>query len=152
MNRSASIGYRKRMNPYTEALSYITSASQILSTKAQKKDKYYQDDKYVRIACATAYKGLLLAADTYVAMKGESIKKKKGATVTVKDYRTRLAKIDKSVLLTFNTAHQVLLLVGFYDRETKVDVIESGISSALDVINQIKPAGEADLQLKHLPC
>ena len=139
------------MNPYTEALSYITSASQILSTKAQKKDKYYQDDKYVRIACATAYKGLLLAADTYVAMNGESIKKKNGASATVKEYRTRLALIDKSILVTFNTAHQILLLVGYYDREMKVDVIESGISSALDVINQIKPAGEADLQLNQLP-
>ena len=151
MNRSTSIGYRKRMNPYTEALSYITSASQILSTKAQKKDKYYQDDKYVRMACATAYNGVLLAADTYLEMKGKAIEKKKGARVSVDDYRTRLAKIDKSMLRTFNTAYEILHLVGYYEGETNYSVIRAGIDSAIDLINQIKPAGESDLQLNQLP-
>jgi hypothetical protein len=94
---------------------------------------------------------VLLAADTYLEMKGKAIEKKKGARVSVDDYRTRLAKLDKSVLKNFNTAYEILHLVGYYEGETKSDIIRSGIDSAIDVINQIKPAGEADLQLNQLP-
>jgi hypothetical protein len=103
------------------------------------------------MACATAYNGVLLAADTYLEMMGKAIEKKKGARVSVDDYRTRLAKLDKSVLKNFNTAYEILHLVGYYEGETKSDIIRSGIDSAIDVINQIKPAGEADLQLNQLP-
>jgi uncharacterized protein (UPF0332 family) len=142
---------KERQNRYREAVRYITNATEILRTKGQKKDKYYQDDKYVRMACATAYNGVLLASDTYLEMKGKSIERKKGRRVSVDDYRIRLAKLDKSVLKNFNTAYEILHLVGYYEGETKSDIIRSGIDSAIDLINQIKPAGEADLQLNLLP-
>ena len=141
---------KERQNRYREAVRYISNASEILRTNGQKKDKYYQDDKYVRMACATAYNGVLLATGTYLEMKGKSIEKKKGARVSVDDYRTRLAKLDKSVLRTFNTAYEILHLVGYYEGETKFDIITSGIDAAIDIINQIKPAGEPDLQLNQL--
>lgn len=141
---------KERQNRYRGAVRYINNASEILRTKGQKKDKYYQDDKYVRMACATAYNGVLLAADTYLEMKGKSIEKKKGTRISVDDYRTRLAKLDKSMLRTFNTAYEILHLVGYYEGETKSDIIRSGIDSAIDLINQIKPAGEPDLQLNQL--
>jgi hypothetical protein len=54
-------------------------------------------------------------------------------------------------LKNFNTAYEILHLVGYYEGETKSDIIRSGIDSAIDVINQIKPAGEADLRLNQLP-
>jgi uncharacterized protein (UPF0332 family) len=149
--KGKTMSTKERQNRYREAVRYISNASEILRTKAQKKDKYYQDDKYVRMACATAYNGVLLAADTYLEMKGKAIEKKKGARVSVDDYRTRLAKIDKSMLRTFNTAYEILHLVGYYEGETNYSVIRAGIDSAIDVINQIKPAGEADLQLNQLP-
>lgn len=141
---------KERQNRYRGAVRYINNASEILRTKGQKKDKYYQDDKYVRMACSTAYNGVLLAADTYLEMKGKSIEKKKGTRISVDDYRTRLAKLDKSMLRTFNTAYEILHLVGYYEGETKSDIIRSGIDSAIDLINQIKPAGEPDLQLNQL--
>jgi hypothetical protein len=94
---------------------------------------------------------VLLASDTYLEMKGKSIERKKGRRVSVDDYRIRLAKLDKSVLKNFNTAYEILHLVGYYEGETKSDIIRSGIDSAIDLINQIKPAGEADLQLNLLP-
>jgi uncharacterized protein (UPF0332 family) len=141
---------KERQNRYREAVRYISNASEILRTKGQKKDKYYQDDKYVRMACATAYNGVLLATDTYLEMKGKSIEKKKGTRVSVTDYRTRLAKLDKSVLRIFNTAYEILHLVGYYEGETKSDIITSGIDAAIDIINQIKPTGEPDFQLNQL--
>jgi hypothetical protein len=142
---------KERQNRYREAVRYITNATEILRTKGRKKDKYYQDDKYVRMACATAHNGVLLASDTYLEMKGKSIEKKKGTRVSVDDYRTRLAKLDKSVLRTFNTAYEILHLVGYYEGETNYAVIRAGIDSAIDLINQIKPTGEQDIQINLLP-
>ena len=138
---------KERQTRYSEAVRYISNASETLSTKALKKDNYYQDEKYVRMACATAYNGVLLAADTYLEMKGKSIEKKKGARVSVDDYRSRFAKLDKSFLRTFNTAYEILHLVGYYEGESNYSVIKAGIDSAIDIINYIKPAGEPYLQL-----
>jgi len=139
---------KERQNRYREALRYISNASEILRTKAKKKDKYYEDDKYVRMACGTAYNGVLLAAETYLEMKGKSIEKKKGTRIKVEDYRTRLAKIDLKVLKTFNTAYEILHLVGYYEGETKYGVIREGLDSAVDLINQIRPAGESNFELE----
>ena len=139
---------KERQNRYREALRYISNASEILRTKAKKKDKYYEDDKYVRMACGTAYNGVLLAAETYLEMKGKSIEKKKGTRIKVEDYRTRLAKIDLKVLKTFNTASEILHLVGYYEGETKYGVIREGLDSAVDLINQIRPAGESNFELE----
>lgn len=142
---------KERQSRHREAIRYIENASEILRTKARKKNKYYEDDKYVRMACATAYNGVLLAADTYLAMKGKTIEKRKGSRVSVDDYRSRLGKIDKTMLKTFNTAYEILHLVGYYEGETRFDVIRSGIDSAIDLINEIKPAGEPDLKLEQIP-
>lgn len=139
---------KERPNRHREAIRYIQNATEILRTKARKKDKYYEDDKYVRMACGTAYSGVLLATETYLAMKGKPIEKKRGSRVSVEDYRTRLGKIDLKVLKTFNTAYEILYLVGYYEGETKAGVIKEGLDSALDLVNQIKPSGEADLKLE----
>jgi len=41
---------------YGEAIRYMNNARECL-TKAKKEDGYYQDQKYVRMACGTAYSG-----------------------------------------------------------------------------------------------
>ncbi len=142
---------KERQSRHREAIRYIENASEILRTKARKKNKYYEDDKYVRMACATAYNAVLIAADTYLAMKGKAVEKKKYARVNVADYRTRLAKLDKGMLKTFNSAYEILHIVGYYEGETKYDVIRSGIDAAIDLINEIKPSGESDLTLEQFP-
>ncbi len=141
---------KERQNRYREAVRYISNASEILRTKGQKKDRYYQDDKYVRMACATAYNGVLLASDTYLEMKGKSILKKKGARVNVDDYRKRFALLNRKVLDSFNTAYGLLHIEGYYEGVTSYVAIQEGIHAAIDIINQIKPTGELDLQLDQL--
>jgi hypothetical protein len=141
---------KERQNRYREAVRYISNASEILRTKGQKKDKYYQDDKYVRMACATAYNGVLLASDTYLEMKGKSIVKKKGARVNVDDYRKRFTTLNKKVLDSFNTVYGILNIEGYYEGVTNYSAIQAGIDAALDIINQIKPTGESDLQLDQI--
>ena len=56
---------------YREAIRYMQNAVDILKTKARKKDRYYEDQKYVRMACATAYNAVLLALDSYLEIKGK---------------------------------------------------------------------------------
>ena len=51
---------------YREAARYIENATDILKTKGKKEGGYYQDTKYVKMACGTAYNGVLMAADTYL--------------------------------------------------------------------------------------
>ncbi len=142
---------KERQSRHREAIRYIENASEILRTKARKKDKYYEDDKYTRMACATAYNGVLLAANTYIAMKGKPIEKKKGARVNVDDYRKRLTSLNKKVLNAFNTAYGLLHIDGYYEGMTSYDAIRVGMNAAMDLINEIKPVGEPDMTLEQIP-
>lgn len=132
---------------FMEAVRYIHNASDILRTKAKKKDKFYEDGKYVRMACATAYNAVLLALDTYLEMKDVVIQKKKNSRKSVDDYRKALTIIDNKMLREFNSAYNVLHLVGYYDGETKFNVIREGMDSAITIINKIKPFGLDDIRL-----
>lgn len=132
---------------YKEAVRYIENASDILRTKAGKDGKYYNDAKYVRMACGTAYNGVLLAVETFLENKGLAIDKKRKGRVSVDDYRKPLGRLDQKMLRTFNTAYEILHLVGYYEGETNYGVIRSGMDAAIDIINKIKPAGLAGLKL-----
>ena len=134
----------EREASYREAFRYIKNATEMLRTKAGKKDKYYEDPKYVRIACGTAYNGALLALGAYLEMKGKPLVKKKGKRLSVDDYLARLASVDSRMLKNFNTAYRILHLEGYYEGETKQGVILEGIDSAMDILNQIKPPGMID--------
>lgn len=129
----------KHLNHYTEAQRYLTNAMELLSTKAQKLGSHYQDPKYVKMACGTAYNGVLIALDAYLALKGKPIRKRKTERKSVDDYRSVLATIDKKVLTTFNDTYEILHLLGYYDGNTNVKVIKVGLDSAQSIINKIKP-------------
>ena len=53
---------------YGDAIRYINNAKDCLK-KAQKEGMYYQDQKYVRMACGTAYSGMLVALDGFLQLK-----------------------------------------------------------------------------------
>ncbi len=130
---------KERENRYREALRYLDNASVMLRTKANKKDNYYQDAKYVRTASGTAYNGVLLALDTYLRVKGKPIEKKKGSRINVDHYRERLAALDKKLLAKFNTTYNVLHLNGYYEGETSYGVINEGMKAAEEIVEQTKP-------------
>ncbi len=125
---------------YREAVRYMENAVEILKTKAKKKDRYYEDVKYVRMACGTAYNGVLLALDSYLEIKGKPIIKKKGSQINVKDYQKALAEVDTKILKEFATVYRILHIEGYYQGEDNYSVIKSGMDSAVQVINKIKPA------------
>ena len=126
---------------YREAIRYIANALGILKTKGKKKDRYYEDQKYVRMACATAYNAVLLALDSYLEIKGKPIQRKKLSQINIKDYQKSLAEIDKKILNEFTTAYRILHIDGYYQGETNYSIIKGGMDSAAQIINKIWPQG-----------
>ena len=55
-------------DPYKEALRYIDNAKDNLKL-AGKDDQFYEDEKYVKTACGTAYSGALIALDALFEIK-----------------------------------------------------------------------------------
>ena len=79
----------------------MNNATDLLQSKANKNGKYYSDAKYVRMACGTAYNGVLLALETLFDIKGMPLEPKRNSRTNVKDFERRLALIDKKLLNQF---------------------------------------------------
>lgn len=124
---------------YTTANRCLQNAMEILKTKAIKQGKFYEDQKYVRMACGAAYSGTLIALDAYLELKGKEIIKKKHQRKNVDDYTKALSEIDNKLLKEFQTVYSVLHLDGYYDGARKIEVIKSGMDSAAEIINKIRP-------------
>ena len=123
-----------------EAWRYIDNAKEILSKKAKKDGKLYNDAKYVRMACNTAYSGLLIAMNDLFKYKNVNLPKQKGKrkqAVSVDFYRTQLAKMNKKKLKEFNEAYSLLHLYGGYDGSLTVNVSKDGIAFATSIIDWI---------------
>jgi len=133
-------------NSYSEASRYIDNAADILKTKAKKEGRYYNDAKYVRMACGTAYSAVLIAVDEFLKRKGMPIIKKKGRK-HVEDYQNRLTNIDKKMLNEFNNAYGILHIEGYYEGITIYNTIKSGFESAAILINKIKPHGISGIKV-----
>ncbi len=128
------------METYTEAYRYLDNAKEILRTKAKKDGKFYDDAKYVRMACNTAYSGLLVALNDYFTQKGIKYPKPKGKrtqSINVDFYKQNLAKINKTKLKEFNEAYNFLHLFGGYDGSLAVITSKTGLEFAKSIIDWI---------------
>jgi hypothetical protein len=120
---------------YAEAIRYMDNAKETLK-KAGKDGSFYQDEKYVRTACGTAYNAVLKALDGYFYSRG--VEKRKGRK-SIEYYHDNASKLDKKVLNYLNSAYEVLHLSGYYDGLLSVKVIQSGFHVAYEMIERIKP-------------
>jgi uncharacterized protein (UPF0332 family) len=126
---------------YNEAVRYMDNAKECLK-KAGKEGKFYLDPKYVRMACGTAYNGVLIALDGFLLLKG--IDKPKGKDrKSIEYYHNNLGKLDKKILNNLNGAYQILHLYGYYDGINDVRVVNAGLDNAKVIINKIKPNPDA---------
>ena len=126
---------------YNEAIRYMNNAKEYLK-KTKKEDNYYQDKKYVRTACGTAYSGFLIALDGFLVLKGID-KPTKKQRKSIEYYQSNITKMDKKMLLYLNNAHNILHLYGYYDGITDAIVIKRGFDTAYEIIEKIKPTAEA---------
>ena len=127
-----------RAKYYGEAMRYMDNAKECLA-KAKKEDHYYLDPKYVKMACGTAYNGLLVALDGFLALKGVDAPPKKQRR-SIEYYQGNIAKMDRKMLNMLNSAYEILHLMGYYDGITKASVVKDGFDEAYKLINKIKPA------------
>ncbi len=133
---------RNYSDTFAESMRYIENAKEILSTKAGKEGKLYSDPKYVRMACNTAYNGLLLALNDLFKYKGIEIPKnrqKNRDALRVTFYREQLAKLNKTILSEFNDiAYPNLHEYGGYDGNLQVTISQEGIKSAILIIEWVR--------------
>ena len=122
---------------YSEAMRYMDNAKEYLKN-AKKEGNYYQDKKYVKTACGTAYSGLLEGLDGFLRLKDINAKGKQRKSIEF--YQENLARIDKKMLNTLNSAYQILHLWGYYDGVLNVNVLKEGFEDAYKIIETIKPA------------
>ena len=120
---------------YTEAMRYMDNAKETLK-KAGKEGYFYNDKKYVRSACGTAYSGVLVALDAYLEMKDveKPIKKRR----SIEYYLKNIAILDGKLLKYLNGAYDTLHLSGYYDGNLDTRVIAAGFDHAYQIINRIK--------------
>ena len=123
---------------YSEATRYMENAKACLS-KAKKEDNYYNDQKYVRMACGTAYSGLLIALDCFFILKGIHQPNSKKTRKSIEYYQSNITKIDRKMLNNLNVAYKILHLSGYYDGIESVSVVKDGFDEAYKIIERIKP-------------
>ena len=122
---------------YIEATRYMDNAREFLKS-AKKEGKFYHDPKYVKIACGTAYSGMLVALDCFLILKG--IHKPKGKLrKSIEYYQENITRIDKKMLDYVNNAYKILHLYGYYDGVEDVIVVKRGFDLANTIIEKIKP-------------
>ena len=123
---------------YSEAIRYMDNAKEYLKN-AKKEGNYYNDPKYIKTACATAYSGVLVALDGFLLLKG--VEKPGGKNrKSIEYYQSNVARIDRKMLNNLNVTYKILHLFGYYDGIESVNVLKEGFDEAYKIINKIKPA------------
>ena len=126
----------KKSNPHTkieDAERYIDNAIEILKTKAGNGvPGYYSDAKYVKMACNTAWNGVLVALDTLVPVPS------KGKRRSVDHYKEYLATRNRKILNDFVSGYNYLHLFGGYDGDLNKKTAQTGLQLAENVIEWCK--------------
>ena len=116
-------------NHTKQAQRYLDNAREILKTKGGNGTPgYYTDAKYVKMACNTAWSGVLVAMDKKIP----SPKKRKRKSVD--DYKKYLATRNRKALSDFVSGYNHLHLYGGYDGELNKKTINTGIELAENII------------------
>jgi len=122
---------------YAEAVRYMDNAKEVLA-RARRDGSHYVDRKYVRMACGTAYLGVLIGIEAWLVAKDVDMPSKKKYK-SIEFYEENVAKLDGKMLSYLNTAYNQLHLEGYYRTETSVKAISAGFDAAYYIIEKIKP-------------
>jgi len=114
-----------------EAKRYLINAREILRDKAGKKDDFYAEKKYVRMAGTAPYGGVLEALDTIVPAPP------KGKQKSIEHYQQYLAKKDKKMLVLVNDAYNALHLAMGYDGNLNVHAVKAGLDTAAKILDHV---------------
>jgi hypothetical protein len=120
----------KKTEHIKEARRYLDNARDILKNKGGNGvPGYYSDVKYVKMACNTAWNGVLVALDPKIPIS------KKGKRKSVDDYKKYLATRNRKALNDFVSAYHHLHLLGGYDGELYKKTIHTCLELAENIIH-----------------
>lgn len=120
-------------HPYKEAYRYVDNAKTLLGEKAKKNNGIYQDEKYVRMAGDTAWKGVLIAVTYW--LKAKKIEFNKNNRPDVDWYIMEISKINMKLKENFRSAYNILHKSMGYDGEKRATIVSEGINLSLEVIS-----------------
>jgi hypothetical protein len=128
---------------YAEAMRYMDNARDSLK-KAGRDGKFFRDPKYVSSASGIAYKGVTVALDAWLQLRGVKMPEnkrgeKRGKGKSIDFYRTNIKDRDKKLLRELNGVYDSLHLDGYYDSTLVTKTIDGGFEIADDIIERIKP-------------
>jgi len=127
---------------YKDAMRYIANAKDNLKL-AGRDGRFFNDTKYVSSASAIAYRGILIALDTWLQLKGVEVPKNtdrhNDKSKSIDFYRSHLAKMDKKLLKDLNLVYRSLHIYGYYDCHEGTAVIDEGFETVDDIVERIKP-------------
>lgn len=121
-------------DPYQESLRYLQNARSILKEKAGKSGHFYSDPKYVKMACNTAYNGLLICLSAALGLKAPGKNR-----LSVEDFQNALGKRNRKMLQVFNSAYNYLHLLGGYDGDLNIHTSKEGLRLAEQLIEWCRP-------------
>ena len=127
---------------YSEALRYMENAKECLQRTTIEYNRY-SDPKYVKMACGTAYSGVLVALDCFLTLNGmhkPTGKERK----SIEYYQKNLGKLDRKMRGVLNDTYQILHLSGYYDGIQNVEVVKVGFKNANALIKKIRPNESGD--------
>jgi hypothetical protein len=130
-----------KQEKYMEAMRYMANAGEVLQ-KAGFENGRYKDSKYVRMACGTAYNGVLIAIEAWLKLKDadfSSIAKNRNKRKNIDFYKSNVAKRDGKLKDYLDDAYQILHLDGYYDGVLNANVIKEGFLAAKNIVAQIQP-------------
>ena len=88
---------------------YMDNAKKCLENTTIENSRY-RDPKYVRMACGTAYSGVLVGLDGYLLLKGiHDTKGKKKLRKSIEFYQENIAKLDKKMLDYLIDTYKILI-------------------------------------------
>jgi len=133
---------KAKQQQYARAMRYFDNAKKTLS-ETDIEGVFYKDEKYVSSACGIAYKGILVALDCWLSLKGVEFPKDGKKRKSISFYMDNLSKLNKKMVDYMNSVYNVLHLDGYYGGLTDTRIIKAGFSNAKELINLIKPSREA---------
>ena len=115
-----------------EAERYLSNARNILSEKAEKDGRYYNDSKYVKLAGHAAWSAVLVALDAVLNVKNNL---KKNQRPDIKDYQSAIVKKDSKMLRPLLNAYSSLHLTLGYDGNTDYRIVQASLDEAKYIID-----------------
>ena len=118
---------------YEEAMRYIYNAEELLE-KAEPRDGYYYDLKYLKSAAGTAYAGIEKTAKWYAKLNGIQIKGK-----NVEMIKDGLRKINLKVLKHFVSLYSEIHIAMYYEDNANIKSVKNSFENAKQFIAYLKP-------------